>query len=413
MPNPYVDIFRAPGAKAFSAAGFVARLPQTMMTLGIVTMLSQRHGEYWLAGGVSATFALANALIAPQISRQVDRYGQSRVLIPVTTVTVTSLAALILATHYNAATWMLFLFAAIAGSMPSITALVRARWTVLYRDTPKLHTAFAFESVIDETLYMIGPVVSIGLSVVVFPEAGPLVATLLLAIGTIFFAAQRATEPPVHSAGPAGGSSVIRLGSLQIIMATLAAIGAIFGAADVTAVAFAEAQGQKAAAGLALTSYAAGSLIAGLVFGMLKIKLPLPQQLLMAVSLAALTTLPLLAVNNIPTLAAVLFLAGGAVSPTIITSMGLIERLAPPSKLTEGITWAITGIGIGAATGSALSGWMIDKFGAPAGFWVSIPAGAIALVIALLGYRHLLRQAEKAMSSACCADDECQVPKLT
>ena len=79
MSNPYREIFRARGAKAFSAAAFVARLPLSMITLGIVTMLSQTHGEYTIAGAVSATFALANALIAPQISRLIDRHGQGRV----------------------------------------------------------------------------------------------------------------------------------------------------------------------------------------------------------------------------------------------------------------------------------------------------------------------------------------------
>jgi len=38
-----------------------------MVTMGIVAMLSQTHGEYWLAGAVSATFALANAFISPQV----------------------------------------------------------------------------------------------------------------------------------------------------------------------------------------------------------------------------------------------------------------------------------------------------------------------------------------------------------
>ena len=55
-------------------------------------------------------------------------------------------------------------------------------------------------------------------------------------------------------------------------MLTLAAIGAIFGTAEVTVVAFAEAQGQKAAASLVLAAYAAGSLIVGLVFGTLKLE---------------------------------------------------------------------------------------------------------------------------------------------
>ena len=35
-------------------------------------------------------------------------------------------------------------------------AMVRARWTEIYRDTPKLNTAFAFESVADELVYIAG-----------------------------------------------------------------------------------------------------------------------------------------------------------------------------------------------------------------------------------------------------------------
>ena len=64
MSNPYKEIFSVPGTKGFSAAGFLARLPIAMAPIGIVAMLSQTHGEYWLAGAVSATYALTNALIA-------------------------------------------------------------------------------------------------------------------------------------------------------------------------------------------------------------------------------------------------------------------------------------------------------------------------------------------------------------
>jgi MFS family permease len=393
MPNPYAEIFRAPGAKAFSAAGFVARLPQAMITLGIVTMLSQTSGEYWLAGGVAATFALANALIAPRVSRLVDRRGQARVLLPASAVSVAALAGLMLAARAGAPDWTLFLFAMVAGAMPAISAMVRARWTELYRDMPQLRAAFAFESVVDEMIYMTGPVLAIGLSVAVFPEAGPLAAAVLLAAGTLLFAAQRSTEPPVHAAEAGRGTAVIRLGSLRVIVLTLVAIGAIFGTAEVTAIAFAEAQGQKAAASLVLATYAAGSLIAGVVFGTLKPRMPLSGQFVLAIGLAMLTTLPLLVVGSIPTLAVILFLAGAAVSPTIIISMGLIERLVPPSQLTEGITWAMTGIGIGVAFGSSVSGWVIDTFGAQNGFWVSVASGALALAIALLGQHRLLVRA--------------------
>ena len=127
MANPYVDIFRTPGTRAFSFAGFIARMPFAMITLGIVTMLSQAQGGYGLAGAVAATFTLTSALIAPQISRAVDRYGQSRILPPATAMAVIGLGALMLATRLEAPAWTLFAFAALGGFMPSMSAMVRAR----------------------------------------------------------------------------------------------------------------------------------------------------------------------------------------------------------------------------------------------------------------------------------------------
>lgn len=386
MPNPYREIFQAPGSVAFSAAGFVARLPLSMVTIGIVTMLSQARGEYWLAGGVAATFALANALIAPQISRLVDRYGQSRVLIPTTLATLVALAGLMLATRLQAPGWVLFLFAGLAGLTPSMMAMVRARWTELYRDTPQLRTAFAFESVVDEVIFMIGPVIAIGLSVAWFPEAGPLAAAILLALGMALFVAQRATEPSLHPQEERAGGSVIRLGAVQVIALLMVAVGAIFGTAEVAAVAFAEAQGSKASASLVLAAYAAGSLLAGLVFGALQPGMRLASQLLLAIALSAATTLPLLVVGSLWTLGAALFVAGASISPTIIVAMALIERHVPAAKLTEGITWVMTGIGIGMAAGSAVSGWLIDLYGASSGFWVSIAGGFAALLIVGIGF---------------------------
>jgi MFS family permease len=165
MSNPYREIFRVPGAKGFSAAGFFARLPIAMAPIGIVAMLSQTHGEYWLAGAVSATFALTNAAVAPQISWLVDRRGQSSVLIPATILSVLAFAALIIATNQRWPAWTLFLSAFLAAAMPSIPAMMRARWTELFRDRPELNTAFAFESAADELVYIAGASLSVGLAV--------------------------------------------------------------------------------------------------------------------------------------------------------------------------------------------------------------------------------------------------------
>ena len=61
----------------------------------------------------------------------------------------------------------------------------------------------------------------------------------------------------------------------------------------------------------------------------------------------------------------------------------------PGARLTEGITWGMTGIGIGVAIGSIASGYVIDTFGAQAGFWISVAAGVVALATAVLGNRTL------------------------
>ncbi|TWC78851.1 putative MFS family arabinose efflux permease [Rhizobium sp. SJZ105] len=391
MSNPYREIFRAPGAKGFSAAGFFARLPIAMAPIGIVAMLSQTYGEYWLAGAVSATFALTNAAVAPQISRLVDRKGQSSVLVPATIISVIAFAILIIATNQRWPAWTLFLSAFLAAAMPSIPAMMRARWTEIFRDRPELNTAFAFESAADELVYIAGASLSVGLAVSLFPEAGMMISTASLALGTFAFLLQRSTEPKVRSFESGSRQhSAIRLRSVQIITVALIFVGSTFATAEVSAVAITKELGQPEAASLVIGVYAIGSFVVGLLLGAINPKMPLQRQLLIAVSVLALTALPLLfASTTVSLLAFAVFLSGVAISPIFITAFGLIERRVPESMLTEGVTLVMTGIGIGMALGAFISGWVIDNFGPSNGFWVSIAATLSTVTIISLGQRSL------------------------
>lgn len=389
MFNSYREIFSAPGTKGFSLAGFIARMPISMMGIGIVTMLSQVSGDYWLAGAVAATFTLSSALLAPHISRMADQLGQSRILLPTTGISVFFTILLLLCTKYEAPYWTLFLSALCAGCMPNMSAMVRARWTKLYRGSHKLHTAFSFESVVDEICFIIGPVLSVSLSVMFFPEAAPLLSSVFLTIGVCLFTMQKSTEPPVHPRDITNNGTVFKIGSLRVLVFTLIAIGTIFGTIDVVSVAFAEQQGNTVAASFVLSVYAIGSCLAGLIFGTLKLNTPPYNQFLIAVTLSMITMLPLVFVNSITWLVVIVFFAGLSVAPTMIITMGLVEKIVPESKIIEGMTWAITGLGIGVSLGSAIAGLVIDNFGAHVGFNVAIIAGGLALTIALLGYKTL------------------------
>ncbi|MDT0475690.1 MFS transporter [Streptomyces griseoviridis] len=393
MPSPYRALFAAPGSKGFSAAGLLGRMPLSMMGIGVVTMISQVTGRYGLAGGLSATIALSAAALGPQISRLVDRHGQARVLRPATLVALVAAAGLLCAAHFGSPDWVLFVCAAGIGAVPSLGAMVRARWAALYRGTPQLHTAYSFESVIDEVCFIFGPIISIGLSTAWFPEAGPLLAACFLAVGVFWLTSQRATEPVPHPREDRGGGSAMRSRGLQVLVATFVATGTIFGAVDVVTVAFADERGHKSAASVVLALYAAGSCLAGVVFGLLRFTGAPGRRWLLGICATAVSMIPLLLVGNLPFLAVALFVAGLSVAPTMITTMSLIEEHVPRAQLTEGMTWVSTGLAVGVAVGSSVAGWVIDAAGARAGYGVPAVSGAVAVAVGFLGYRRLNKPA--------------------
>ncbi|OKK22761.1 MFS transporter [Streptomyces sp. CB00455] len=396
MPSPYRAIFAAPGTKGFSAAGLVGRLPISMVGVGILTMISEITGRYALASALTGTLALAAAFIGPQVSRLVDQYGQRRILRPATLVSVASVAGLLVAAANGWPDWTLFVFAGIAGCVPSVGSMVRARWTVIYRDSAReLHTAYSFESVVDEVCFIFGPIIAIGLSTTWFPEAGPLIAAVCLLVGVWLLTAQRATEPAPHPRGEhTDRTTALRSPGLQVLTATFVATGAIFGSIDVATLAFAEERGQKSSASLILAVWALGSCIAGIVFGLLHLKGRTERRWVLGVCAMAVSMIPLLLAGNLPFLAVALFVSGLAIAPTMITTMALIEAHVPRAKLTEGMTWISTGLAVGVAIGSSVTGLVIDAAGAQRGYVVSISAGTAAAAVAFAGYRRLTRPAQ-------------------
>ncbi|CDH00023.1 MFS transporter [Xenorhabdus bovienii] len=396
MANPYRELLTTPGAMGLVIASSIVRLPQAMIGIGIITMLVQQTGLYWLAGSIAGTFALTNALIGPQVSKLVDQRGQSRVLPFMTAFSIGMLLALIIAVYMSAPTLLLFILAALVGTMPSMPAMIRARWTQLFRGKPQLHTAFSLDTVLTELAFIIGPPLTIGLSTSFFAEAGPLVAVLLLIIGVTVFLLQRETEPKVVVGIRRNASSTLLIPGVRTIVLALLAMGVIGGSIDVAVVAFANAQGWLASASFILAAYALGSMIAGLTFGALRISLPIEKQFFIGVLVTSVTAVLPIFSPDVYILSGMLFMAGVSFAPTMIIVMNLGTIIVPPSRITEGLTWMTTGISIGVALGSVLAGMVIDIYGARAGFGVTIVAGLVMVVIVLLGLRTL-----RATSAVC------------
>jgi len=393
--EPYVRILRHPGAARFSAAAFVARLPISMVGLGIVLLISAVEGQYAVAGAVAAAYTVAAAFLNPLGSRLVDRWGQMRVVSVLVVINVSMLLLLAYAASSSWPTLALMAFAVVGGAtQPATGALVRARWASALGAHPSLRTAFAFESVLDEFIFIIGPPLATFIAVAIDSSAPLIVCAILVGSGSVMLLVQRSTEPPPTPRAHTTGGSLLRTLGVPVVIVSFVAIGCVFGSIDIVVVAAADAEGRRAAAGIVLGIYALGSMVSALILGarsQARSDAALPRNLLIASAALAVVTVPLVFVSGLVPIAAMVLLAGLTVSPVLITGFTLIERLVQPARLTEGLTWATSGIGLGVAMSAALSGWLVDRYGTQAGFLVTAVAALVTLAVCLLGFRVLVR----------------------
>ena len=387
--SPYRDLLRTPGGLRFSSAAFLARLPIAMVGLGIVLLVVAETGRYGRAGALSAAFALVNAGAAPVIARLVDRYGQRRVLLPSVPAHCVALTTFVLLVSRDAPEWSQWTSVVVAALLaPSIGSLVRARWGYVLGSDPRLGTAYAFESVLDELIFVLGPLIVTVLATVVAPQAGLLAAAVIVLGGTAALLTHRASEPPPSQHGD-GHPSALRSAGLPVLMGVMVFVGGVFGAVELSAVAFADEHGHRALAGPLLACYAGGSMLSGLVFGAVPSDLPRRRSLVIgsAVMTATVTVLPF--VRSTPVLALLLVLCGVGIAPTLISGFSLVERIVPGAAVTEGLTWATTGLVVGFSFSTWLAGQLVDSASVPWAFSVATVSGALALLAGLAAYPRL------------------------
>jgi predicted MFS family arabinose efflux permease len=394
--SPYVRIFAAvPGARAFSFAGWLARLPMPILGLGAVLLVEGESGSYGLAGSVAGTLALVGSLVSPLWARAMDRRGQGVVLPLVFTGYLLTGVGFVAAVVLGAPTWSWFVLAGLTGGFgPNVGALVRARWANVL-DADGRQTAFAFESVVDEVVFVVGPPLVTFLATLINPPVGFLTGVVIGFTGGMWLSRLRSTEPPVHPVTVDGRRRRSALGSVTVVLVGIVylAVGAVFGAMDVVVVAYAEEEGAPVLAGVALAVYAAGSLVAGLVYGVIRLPGTLAARYIGCAVFFAVAAQLLFAVDSLVSLVAVAFLAGLAIAPVLVSGMSLVESRVSRSALTEALTWVVTGLTLGVTAGSALAGAGVDAWGAETAFAVPALSAALAGVLALAGAPLLRRPA--------------------
>ena len=157
--------------------------------------------------------------------------------------------------------------------------MIRVRWTHLLRGSRRLPTALAMESVVDEFVFIVGPVLVTFLSTTGHATSGVVTAFALATIGSLLFAAQGRTEPPPGGHESRTGPSAMRTPGLRVLFVVGASVGAILGTLEIALVAFADEVGAKSMSGVLIAGLAVGSMASGIGWGTVHWRIPLRHRL--------------------------------------------------------------------------------------------------------------------------------------
>ena len=404
MLAKYRSVLSVPGAARLFATALVARLPQGMAPLAVLLLVRGATHSYAAAGlGVGAS-ALATAACAPLLGRQVDHRGRGRVLLPLAAGQAVMYGLLVLAARSNAGAAALIALAALSGALlPPVAPVVRALLREVIDDLDVRETAYALEAVIQEVLWITGPL----FVALVIAVSSPDVAVALLGAvclgGTLLFLRSPLLRPGTADADIGADRrkrhSALASPELRALLGPVALTGTGLGAIEVGLPSLALHAGSRPASGLLLAMWSLGSMAGGLWYGARAWRSPLARRYRILLVLAVLCTAPLIAARSIPAGVVCSLLAGVTIAPVFSCQYALVGRSVSPGSETEAFTWISAALIGGLAAGSALGGVVIALGGVSAPFVVSCLATTMAALLAV-GFRAPIRRPAEGSQSA-------------
>jgi MFS family permease len=410
--SSYLRLLRVPGARTLAIWGMAGRLPIAMRSISILVLISAVTGSLAEAGAVSAVMLVTQAVTGPAVGRLADRYGQRRVLLTACPANALAIGLLLVTILARAPFWLILVAAvATGGTSVSFGSFLLARWSTLV--SGKLQqTAFALESMLEEIVFLLGPLLVALLVSAVDPAAGLVACGVLATFGFITIALHRRSEPPIgtaarRTAGPAAAEPgrrhrqrVLALPGVQVLMVCYAGMGFLLGAVDVTMIAFAREQGAPGLGGVLLALTAAGSLTGGAFYGAMDWQLPKARLLPITTCVLALGAVPLAFAPSFAVMALLAIVAGFAIAPALIAGTTLLQSLAPEDSLSEAFSWLTSTGSVGIALGTAVAGRLAGLGGFGSAAWMAVAGGVVALVLSVAGQSVLRRGPVTAEASA-------------
>jgi MFS family permease len=356
-----------------------------MNTVALVFLISSVRDSFLLAGIASSFYTLCGAIVGPRIGRLADRFGTRIVLIPITFINSLSIIGVVFFSSRSVP--LLLLFSALSGAtMPSFGSYTRTRWSRTIKDRRELGVALSLESVLDETAFVVGPALA-GFLFSLYGSKSPLVAGIVFTVIGGVGLAITSFDSGMRGSAPERIGGLLRIKYVKALFTSLIALGLLFGSNFVVILAVAKENNRAAEGGIWVGLYPIGSLVAGLVYGVIHWKSRNATRYTLALAFMTLSTSAILFSQNIDTIVYFIILSGIGIAPALIAANALLKDLVPLSRLNEAFSMLGASISIGITLGSTLSGSLVDRFGGWDGFYFMTGATLLATLLSLICIR--------------------------
>lgn len=385
----YAALLQAREVRQIFAASLVGRLPIGITGLAILILVQSKSGSFAQGGAVTACYVAGLAAIAPALGRLIDRYGPRRILIACSMLFPAALVLLVAAVERGGPAWLALSLATGAGAcFPPITVCMRTYFKQRYGEDVLLGTAYSFESVLIELIFIVGPMLVACFVAFASAAAAVWAAAACGCAGTLLFVRSPALrgwriEP---RSGPSLLGPLAQPGFVPLIAVVLC-YSTAFGLLEIGITAYAMEKRDAALAGVLLGLMSAGSALGGIAYGSRSWHLPLARQFAAMLAMMA-VGLALLSLGWQPWPFALLSVFAGIVmAPALIIQSMLVARTAPPEHATEAFTWSTSALLAGVGIGLAAGGGLLEVFRSHA----VLAAAACSALLAAAGARLLLR----------------------
>lgn len=372
----------------------LARLPMGVVTLILVLFVSMHYGAA-VSGVATAAFTAGMACFGPIFGRMVDRGHGPTALRVLGVAELASIIGLVGAVEANVHPVLVAACSFAAGALtPPIAGVTRSLWPVML-DIGLVSTAYNFEVLVVDLLYVMGPLLASVFIAFGAPEWGLIAATVGCTAGSLVLAslepvknhAQRNRKRTLNRKDSAAPLPRPALLTLAVALLLLVCLGKMCysGWMEALIPLFYSDQGAAILGSAAISAWSVGAAAGVVLFNRLQ---PSPRTLavhkqlpVFAAVFFAVTLLTPVA-DGFSAMCLVMFAIGMAGAPCDNLYYQISGSLAPEERQAEMFSWLNTATSVGVSAGAFFAGLAVEGAGFDAAFSLPALCSLVSLILA-------------------------------